>query len=457
MKYPEAGYIARDSLDNLEYPYDWHGDSPFTNFIGLFVYLRSLGYHLEILQEPLTAIDPNDYSALLIVDPERAFTEEEINHLEKCVKFHDMGLIVFADWFDLEVMATQTYKSLKPLVGGSNIPSLNDLLSRWGIGLASNVVKGDFLLEGKRVGVRSGSYITEFPKGGYMLTFEMKNESKIILEEGGRMKEGERDEETGSREEEEIMEEDGGGREEEKLGRNEEGERRGNYGIKEEEVGMIGFLDRKGEGRVSVFGDSACLDDSEMTSNCFWMLGEMLNFIKRDKISFLEEFENYKLPLNFRYKSQKPLRSKDWKESFLLQPDAGRNNEGNEEDGGDKSKGKKEREGLGKEGKEEENNGGMKKEEEGIEKGGGGMNEGGGGMNEEDGGQEEGFVYEWKTKRRKVGRDVIIDDFMIIQLVIGGICLMVVFVLICLVVGKRRRKKDYIPLSREERSKTFLV
>ena len=272
--------------------------------------------------------------ALLIVDPERAFTEEEINHLEKSVKFNDMGLIIFADWFDLEVMATQTYKSLKPLVGGSNIPSLNDLLSRWGIGLASNVVRGDFWLEGKRVGVRSGSYITEFPKGGYMLTFEMKNESKAILEEAWKREEdGVQGKEGGLREEEEEgKEEEGGVREDEREGRNGEKKGRRKSEMSQEEVGIIGLLERNGQGRVSVFGDSACLDDSEMTTSCFWMLGEMLEFINRGKVFFLEEFENYELPLNFRYKSQKSLRSKDWKDSFRLQSNSGTNNKGEGEE-----------------------------------------------------------------------------------------------------------------------------
>ena len=35
LKYPENGYILRDSLLNSEYPYEWNGDHIFTNYVHL--------------------------------------------------------------------------------------------------------------------------------------------------------------------------------------------------------------------------------------------------------------------------------------------------------------------------------------------------------------------------------------------------------------------------------------
>lgn len=35
LKYPENGYILRDSLLKSEYPYEWNGDHIFTNFVKL--------------------------------------------------------------------------------------------------------------------------------------------------------------------------------------------------------------------------------------------------------------------------------------------------------------------------------------------------------------------------------------------------------------------------------------
>ena len=33
LKYPENGYILRDSLLNSDYPYEWNGDHIFTNYV----------------------------------------------------------------------------------------------------------------------------------------------------------------------------------------------------------------------------------------------------------------------------------------------------------------------------------------------------------------------------------------------------------------------------------------
>ena len=35
LKYPENGYILRDSLFKNEYPYEWNGDHIFTNYVKL--------------------------------------------------------------------------------------------------------------------------------------------------------------------------------------------------------------------------------------------------------------------------------------------------------------------------------------------------------------------------------------------------------------------------------------
>lgn len=35
LKYPENGYILRDSLLNADYPYEWNGDHIFTNYVHL--------------------------------------------------------------------------------------------------------------------------------------------------------------------------------------------------------------------------------------------------------------------------------------------------------------------------------------------------------------------------------------------------------------------------------------
>lgn len=50
-------------------------------------------------------------------------------------------------------------------------------------------------------------------------------------------------------------------------------------------------LAKVGRGRVSVYGDSNCLDSSHMVTNCFWLLKKILDFTTRnirDPVLFAE-------------------------------------------------------------------------------------------------------------------------------------------------------------------------
>ena len=54
LKFPEDGYVLRDSIFIDKQPYEWKGDHVFTNYMQLYRYLTSLGYHVEVLNEPIT-------------------------------------------------------------------------------------------------------------------------------------------------------------------------------------------------------------------------------------------------------------------------------------------------------------------------------------------------------------------------------------------------------------------
>jgi membrane-bound transcription factor site-1 protease len=41
--------------------FDWHGDSIFTNFIGLYRRLRRRGYYIDVLTEPFSCFDAKEY------------------------------------------------------------------------------------------------------------------------------------------------------------------------------------------------------------------------------------------------------------------------------------------------------------------------------------------------------------------------------------------------------------
>ena len=52
LKYPETGYILRDSLLNADYPYEWNGDHIYTNYVHLHQKLVESGFYVEVLAEP---------------------------------------------------------------------------------------------------------------------------------------------------------------------------------------------------------------------------------------------------------------------------------------------------------------------------------------------------------------------------------------------------------------------
>ena len=92
----------RDSLDsNVQQPYEWLGDHLFTNFVQLHQRLtETAGYYVEILTDPFTCFDAENYGALMIIDPEDYFSEEEIAKLQEDIEHRSLSLIVLADWYN---------------------------------------------------------------------------------------------------------------------------------------------------------------------------------------------------------------------------------------------------------------------------------------------------------------------------------------------------------------------
>ena len=53
----------------------------------MYNWLVDEGYYIEILRGSWTCFDASHYHALLIVDPEEAFSEKEINKLVTDIKY----------------------------------------------------------------------------------------------------------------------------------------------------------------------------------------------------------------------------------------------------------------------------------------------------------------------------------------------------------------------------------
>ncbi|KAK3270783.1 Membrane-bound transcription factor site-1 protease, variant 2 [Cymbomonas tetramitiformis] len=240
VRYPPS-YLPRDSLDVRQDILDWNGDHPHTNYHDMFNHLRDAGYFVEMLGSPFTCFDAKNYAAVLLVDSEEEFHMEEVEKLHRDIEQEGLGLIVFADWYNVESMVKMrffddnTRSWWTPATGGSNVPALNDLLSKFGIAFGDSVISGQYQLGRHRISYASGTNIIRFPAGGYLYSFQMTERAAGQKGRGGNSRNSP----------------------------------------------ALGMYKPKGKhGAIVVHGDSNCLDSShiQMTSNCFWVLVKMIEY-----------------------------------------------------------------------------------------------------------------------------------------------------------------------------------
>ena len=111
LKYPESGYILRDSVFQDQHPFEWKGDHLYTNYAQLLKYLWEKGFYPEILTEPLTCFDSWNYGTFILADPERRLSQNEILKVRADVENWGMDLIVFAEWSHPVLSEKHAFKS----------------------------------------------------------------------------------------------------------------------------------------------------------------------------------------------------------------------------------------------------------------------------------------------------------------------------------------------------------
>ncbi|XP_044734219.1 membrane-bound transcription factor site-1 protease isoform X2 [Chrysoperla carnea] len=242
LRYP-PGYFPRDNLKIKNDPLDWNGDHIHTNFKDMYQYLRNAGYYIEVLGSPFTCFDASQYGTLLIVDPEEEYFPEEIVKLNRDIE-NGLSVILFADWYNVSVMKKvkfydeNTRQWWMPDTGGANIPAINDLLSTWGISLGDQVYEGSFKLGDHEMYYASGSHIIQFPTNGILITQTLNDQGLQIID--------------------------------------------GNEEKHKNEVSILGLYqtetNNEKSGRIIVYGDSNCLDNSHLSKACFWMLAAFLDY-----------------------------------------------------------------------------------------------------------------------------------------------------------------------------------
>ncbi|XP_054567330.1 membrane-bound transcription factor site-1 protease isoform X2 [Eptesicus fuscus] len=239
LRYP-PGYFPRDNLRMKNDPLDWNGDHIHTNFRDMYQHLRSMGYFVEVLGSPFTCFDANQYGTLLMVDSEEEYFPEEVAKLRRDVD-NGLSIIVFSDWYNTSVMRKvkfydeNTRQWWMPDTGGANIPALNELLSVWNMGFSDGLYEGDFTLASHDMYYASGCSIAKFPEDGIVITHTFKDQGLEVLKQ-----------------ETAVV----------------------------ENVPILGLyqIPVEGGGRIVLYGDSNCLDDSHRQKDCFWLLDALLQY-----------------------------------------------------------------------------------------------------------------------------------------------------------------------------------
>ncbi|XP_073911670.1 membrane-bound transcription factor site-1 protease isoform X2 [Castor canadensis] len=239
LRYP-PGYFPRDNLRMKNDPLDWNGDHIHTNFRDMYQHLRSMGYFVEVLGSPFTCFDATQYGTLLMVDSEEEYFPEEITKLRRDVD-HGLSLVVFSDWYNTSVMRKvkfydeNTRQWWMPDTGGANIPALNELLSVWNMGFSDGLYEGEFALASHDMYYASGCSIAKFPEDGIVITQTFKDQGLEVLKQ-----------------ETAVV----------------------------ENVPILGLyqIPAEGGGRIVLYGDSNCLDDSHRQKDCFWLLDALLQY-----------------------------------------------------------------------------------------------------------------------------------------------------------------------------------
>jgi len=183
LGYPSA-FVPKDDLANLQTQdmLDWHGDHPYLNFRELYIFLTSrLGYYVEILRGPWTCFDANQYQTLLVIDTEEDIEEVEINKIENDIRNNGLSILILAEWYDeLKLLISQfndenTRSRWYPITGGSNIPAVNKLLSKFGALFGLQSFQGEFKINNVAVKFTSGNTIAKWPSSQMNSSHSLKS------------------------------------------------------------------------------------------------------------------------------------------------------------------------------------------------------------------------------------------------------------------------------------------
>ena len=241
--YPHNGSIPKDNLLSNSFDYDWTYESIETNFFSLYSHLSNEGYYIEENRlYPLTHLDLNEYALLLLIDIENELTSDDIHHLHHNFENNNLNIFIISEWHNHHISSTlNTNIHNNTTHHGSSIASLNSFLMKYSIALGNNCLSGDMYLINKQIKIVSGNAVSLFPQGGFIFGNKFLNEEYYIK--------------TNS---------------EQYLNR--------------VILGLYENKEQENMGRIALFTDSFCVDDSVMGNeinevNCFWLIGNVVRFL----------------------------------------------------------------------------------------------------------------------------------------------------------------------------------
>ncbi|XP_017036572.1 membrane-bound transcription factor site-1 protease [Drosophila kikkawai] len=294
LRYPPR-YIPRDDLKVKSDPLDWRADHIHTNFKDMYTHLRNVGYYIDVLREPFTCFNASDYGALLIVDPEKKFTDDEILAIHENVYRNGLSVVIFGDWYNTTVMQKikffdeNTRQWWTPDTGGANIPALNDLLKPFGIGFGDFVGEGHFKLGDHSMYYASGATIVQFPNnpGDILVGTKLNDQGLSIINSKTPAKVGKEYLPILGMFQTTVNRVEPISTEYSKYINRGLLFRKSNRSISFDK--MIHNTPPNSEGRIAVYGDSNCLDSTHLEKACYWLLNVFLDFaINSHKSSLLQ-------------------------------------------------------------------------------------------------------------------------------------------------------------------------
>eukprot|EP00659_Diplonema_papillatum_P000773 gene773-1187_t len=144
--------------------------------------------------DQIDAFNASLYGMLFLVDTEEEFSTAEKAKLADDISKRGLAVVVFADWYNVDLMSKarflddNTKEVWTPVVGGANLPALNDLLAPFNVAFGDSVYAGLAKISNDlTVRYASGSHVARFPAKGTLVSAAASSKlSRLVVKKGNK-------------------------------------------------------------------------------------------------------------------------------------------------------------------------------------------------------------------------------------------------------------------------------